>query len=128
MTMPLEPLFVFDLPSPVAIRHHRDERGESPKGTTGGRRVVDLTPYFLMSQAKAAAALGIPVSTLSKRWGEAANKRKWPYRKVLFIDLLIEKLGKCSENEAEIARLRNKRRRYLTPVKIATGGAKKRTK
>lgn len=39
-----------------------------------------------MAQSDAAKKLGIPVSTLSKRWKEAVVGRKWPYRTVSRID------------------------------------------
>lgn len=46
------------------------------------RQVVDITEYLCLPQSDAAVKLGLPVSTLSKRWKEAARNRKWPYRKV----------------------------------------------
>jgi len=41
---------------------------------------IDLTPYIRLSQEDAAKRLGIPSSTLSKRWREATRNRKWPFR------------------------------------------------
>lgn len=41
---------------------------------------VDLTPYLTMPQSQAAEKLGLPVSTLSKKWKEVVGVRKWPYR------------------------------------------------
>src|SRR5690348_3052620 len=43
---------------------------------------VDVTEYLAMPQTEAARRLGIPTSTLSKRWKEASVNRKWPHRVV----------------------------------------------
>lgn len=51
-----------------------------------GQNYIDITDYLNMPQAEAAKKLGIPPSTLSKRWKEAVRKRKWPYRMVCKID------------------------------------------
>jgi len=51
-----------------------------------GQSYVDITEYLNMPQADAAKKLGIPPSTLSKRWKEAVRKRKWPYRMICKID------------------------------------------
>jgi len=51
-----------------------------------GRPHIDITEYLNMPQAEAAKKLGIPTSTLSKRWKEASCKRKWPWRTVCKID------------------------------------------
>jgi len=51
-----------------------------------GQNYVDITEYLNMPQAEAAKKLGIPPSTLSKRWKEAVRKRKWPYRMICKID------------------------------------------
>jgi len=51
-----------------------------------GQNYVDITEYLNMPQADAAKKLGIPPSTLSKRWKEAVRKRKWPYRMICKID------------------------------------------
>lgn len=51
-----------------------------------GQAYVDITEYLNMPQADAARKLGIPPSTLSKRWKEAVRKRKWPYRMICKID------------------------------------------
>lgn len=48
---------------------------------------TDITPYLHMPQGEAAKVLGMPSSTLSKRWREAVGaKRKWPHRAVLVIE------------------------------------------
>lgn len=47
---------------------------------------IDVTEYLAMPQTEAARRLGIPTSTLSKRWKEASVHRKWPHRIVSKID------------------------------------------
>jgi len=47
---------------------------------------VDITEYLNLPQTEAARKLGIPTSTLSKRWKEAVVNRKWPYRTVAKLD------------------------------------------
>lgn len=46
----------------------------------------DITELLNMPQSAAAQILGIPMSTLSKRWKEAVRIRKWPYRQVAKLD------------------------------------------
>jgi len=50
----------------------------------------DVTPFIQLSQEKAAQKLGIPKSTLSKRWREATCNRKWPYRQLCKLDREIK--------------------------------------
>lgn len=50
--------------------------------TDKGAKYIDLTDYLALPQTEAARRLGIPTSTLSKRWKEAVVNRKWPYRMV----------------------------------------------
>ena len=38
---------------------------------------VDLAPYVGMSLSKAAEKLGVPASTLGKKWREVTKNRKW---------------------------------------------------
>lgn len=45
---------------------------------------IDLGPYLSMPQSEVAKQLGLPASTLSKRWKEAV-----PGRKVLLISYCI---------------------------------------
>lgn len=58
-----------------------DERQESRP-----QRLVDISPYLNLPQKEAAKRLGLPVSTLSKRWKDATHDRKWPYRTIAKID------------------------------------------
>jgi hypothetical protein len=55
-------------------------------GTKSGQTYVDITEYLNMPQSEAAKKLGIPTSTLSKRWKEAVRGRKWPYRMICKLD------------------------------------------
>eukprot|EP01122_Echinamoeba_exundans_P012712 TRINITY_DN53_c0_g1_i1.p1 TRINITY_DN53_c0_g1~~TRINITY_DN53_c0_g1_i1.p1 ORF type:complete len:399 (-),score=34.38 TRINITY_DN53_c0_g1_i1:339-1535(-) len=50
------------------------------------QRLVDISPYLNLPQKEAAKRLGLPVSTLSKRWKDATHDRKWPYRTIAKID------------------------------------------
>jgi len=47
---------------------------------------IDVTEYLSMPQNEAARRLGIPTSTLSKRWKEASVNRKWPHRIISKLD------------------------------------------
>lgn len=55
-------------------------------GSKSGQTYVDITEYLNMPQSEAAKKLGIPTSTLSKRWKEAVRGRKWPYRMICKLD------------------------------------------
>jgi len=57
-----------------------------------GQDYFDITPFITYSQEKAAKKLGIPKSTLSKRWREATCNRKWPYRQLCKVDREIKTL------------------------------------
>lgn len=71
-----------------------DMRGglSSSGASRGKRQYVDITEYLTLPQSDAAVKLGLPVSTLSKRWKESAKNRKWPFRKVSKIDKEIATL------------------------------------
>lgn len=68
------------------------EEEEKVPRNARGRQIVDITEYLCLPQSDAAVKLGLPVSTLSKRWKEAAKNRKWPFRKVSKIDKEIAQL------------------------------------
>lgn len=94
------------------------------------KRLVDITAYLSTPQSQAAAQLGIPVSTLSKRWKEAGKSRMWPYRNVIKIDAQIKQLldavpdsdveaGKLpAEAEERLTALLKERAMNLQPVSI----------
>jgi hypothetical protein len=96
----------------------------------GTKRTLDVTPFLNTLQTEVAAQLGIPVSTLSKRWKEASKGRKWPHRHVLKIDEQIRALlSEVSDEDVEagempvdvegrITSLLHQRAVYLQPVSI----------
>jgi len=90
---------------------------------------VDITEFLNLPQTDAAKRLGIPTSTLSKRWKEAVVNRKWPYRSVAKLDKEIMTLlhnipqGPDApplppEIEASLGVLLRKRQDELRPVVI----------
>ena len=93
-------------------------------------KYVDITEFLSLPQTEAAKKLGLPVSTLSKRWKEAVKERKWPYRKVSKLDKEITTLlynipqsgpeaGKLGfETEQKLGRLLRLRQEELKPVVI----------
>uniref|UniRef100_A0A7S4HUE9 RWP-RK domain-containing protein n=1 Tax=Vannella robusta TaxID=1487602 RepID=A0A7S4HUE9_9EUKA len=86
----------------------------------------DITEYLNMPQTKAAKLLGIPTSTLSKRWKEAAPQRKWPWRTTCKIDKQVSYLlqdippgGEIPlEDRDKLALLIRKRQEELRPIVI----------
>ncbi len=94
-----------------------------------GQAYLDITEYLNMPQSEAAKKLGIPPSTLSKRWKEAVRKRKWPYRMVGKIDKEIMTLlhnvpqganapPLPEEIEQALGQLLRRRQEELRPVVI----------
>jgi len=92
-----------------------------------GQHFVDITEYLNMPQKQAAKKLGIPTSTLSKRWKEACRNRKWPYRNVSKLDREITTLlhnlpqGQSAwpaDVEETLGFLLRKRQEELRPVVI----------
>jgi len=59
---------------------------------------INITPYLTLPQHQAAKNMGIPSSTLSKRWKEASCSRKWPFRTVSKLDKEILTLLKNVES------------------------------
>jgi hypothetical protein len=62
---------------PVASIHEPAQEGDNSgalvPGSKTGQTYVDITEYLNMPQSEAAKKLGIPTSTLSKRWKEAVR-------------------------------------------------------
>lgn len=93
-----------------------------------GNRYVDITEYLALPQSQAAQKLGIPCSTLSKRWKEAVRGRKWPFRTVARLDkqilTLLHNIPESSNAqlppalEKTLAGLMQKRQAVLRPVVI----------
>ncbi len=114
--VPLEPLFVLDIPptpifgrcqrAPIAPVHQKKQEKEEGN-------LVDLSPYYRMKQADAAAILGLSISTLSKRWHTASRGRVWPYRGLLLNDAQL----KVAREQSEIEKLKRERKKLLRPVK-----------
>jgi hypothetical protein len=91
----------------------------------GKDEAINITQYMCMPQSRAAAALGIRASTLSKRWKEAAENRTWPYRPLKKLDRDIMtiirnlELNPSSPDLAQqLSALLKKRQGYLSPVSI----------
>eukprot|EP01133_Synstelium_polycarpum_P015040 gene15040-17792_t len=91
-----------------------------------GQSFIEITEFLNLPQCDAAKRLGIPTSTLSKRWKEAAQGRKWPFRKVTKLDKEIMTLlhnipqgGVVPPSvEASLEKLMKKRQKKLRPVFI----------
>jgi len=90
-------------------------------------KFVDVTPFLTLPQHEAAKKLGIPSSTLAKRWKEASCNRKWPYRTVSKLDKEILTLLKNVENakaelsptvEANLGSLLKRRQEELKTVLV----------
>jgi len=87
---------------------------------------VDITDFLALPQNDAADMLGLPTSTLSKRWKETVQGRKWPFRTVQKLDKEIEGvLETQSSDEAfaaddlpTIRHLMKQRADVLQPVHI----------
>lgn len=86
----------------------------------------NITKYLEFPQTVAAKKLGIPTSTLSKRWKEVAPNRNWPFRKLQKIDKEICFILKDippndpvpAKNVARLALLIRKRNEELQSVFI----------
>jgi len=81
-----------------------DNHRSSMERKDDNSKFVDVTPFLTLPQHEAAKKLGIPSSTLAKRWKEASCNRKWPYRTVSKLDKEILTLLKNVENaKAELS-------------------------
>jgi len=88
---------------------------------------IEITNYLIFTQADAAKKIGLPASTLSKRWREATFGRKWPQRTIKSIDRKIisilrntnnSKKKMTEEQELYINVLLKEREKELLPVVI----------
>eukprot|EP01114_Cavostelium_apophysatum_P009331 TRINITY_DN2243_c0_g1_i1.p1 TRINITY_DN2243_c0_g1~~TRINITY_DN2243_c0_g1_i1.p1 ORF type:complete len:412 (-),score=80.52 TRINITY_DN2243_c0_g1_i1:38-1273(-) len=85
---PAAPLISADLRQQAAdLRQHAQHIDDADKD-----EYIDITPYIGLSQEEASKKIGIPSSTLSKRWREATHNRKWPYRSLYKLDREIKTL------------------------------------
>jgi hypothetical protein len=68
---------------------------------------IDVAPYVTLPQHEAAKKLGIPSSTLSKKWKDATVNRKWPYRALAKIDkeimTLMHNIPRNSDGSGPVA-------------------------
>ncbi|CAH6420987.1 Hypothetical protein KVN_LOCUS94 [uncultured virus] len=69
----------------VNIQHY-DQLFQSNQVDTLNDCYINITPLLNLSQNMAAKKIGIPSSTLSKRFRESRPKEKWPYRKLCKIE------------------------------------------
>jgi len=110
----------------VSAQSPETKRIINPVTVPNGQNFVDITEYLNMPQSEAAKKLGIPPSTLSKRWKEAVRNRKWPWRVVCKLDKEIMTLlhnvpqGAAipEEIEGRLGYLMRKRQEELKPVVI----------
>lgn len=112
------------------VQHHNNDINGAIIERRGGddnSKFVDVTPFLTLPQHEAAKKLGIPSSTLAKRWKEASCNRKWPYRTVSKLDKEILTLLKNVENakaelspsvEATLGLLLKKRQEELKTVLV----------
>lgn len=82
------------------------------------QRTVEISKYFHLPQHEAADLLGIPSSTLSKRWKEATVNRSWPHRPLLKIEKAISVLSQQKNDYVrdELTELLEKRKELTKPV------------
>jgi len=88
-------------------------------------KYVDISNFVHLPQSQAAKKLGIPSSTLSKRWKEATMNRKWPHRALSKLDkelsILLKNLGSgplTQEKFVRLEQLANERKAESQPVII----------
>jgi len=116
-----------DSSSSSELEQHQ-EKQIMPHKQQKGNSYIDITEFLNLPQVEAAKRLSIPPSTLSKRWKEAVNKRKWPWRTVCKIDKEIMTLlhnvpqGDATQMPTEVqnrlAYLLRKRQQELKPVTV----------
>jgi len=86
---------------------------------------IDIAPYLRFSQREAARKIGVPSSTLSKRWKEATMDRKWPFRMISKIEKDLKTLTPTGPNDdldgntqLAIKILQKRKREHQRPVFI----------
>jgi len=72
--------------SPSADQQRSTAASTSMVPLSEGQKYVDITDFLCLPQTQAAKMIGVPTSTLSKRWKEAAQGKKWPYRTLRKLD------------------------------------------
>lgn len=112
---------IHEIPSLNSIQVYRPQ---PPKNY----QFLNITEYLHLPQLQVAKILGVPVSSLSKRWNEAVVNRPWPHRKISKIDkeiyaLLINMPQGVDVSippalEMKLGKLLRERQQYLEPVTI----------
>jgi len=89
---------------------------------------IDITKFLTMPQNRACKLIHMRPSTFSKRWKEATNGRKWPWRKISKIDKQLECILRNvnldnipKETETILVDLLRERQEELRPVAIRLG-------
>jgi hypothetical protein len=84
---------------PSLIDNNTSANGRNPptppqaNGPRPDEQFIHLTEDILnLPQSEAARKLGVPTSSLSKKWKEVAGERKWPYRTICKLDKEIATL------------------------------------
>jgi len=77
---------------------------QPPREYKGKHTYCDITEFLNMPQIQAAKIIGVPTSTLSKRWKESAPTRKWPWRTVCKIDKEMVQILKDVQPGAQVPR------------------------
>jgi len=105
---------------------------EDLEDSNGKYVYMDIAPYLKYSQREAARKLGVPSSTLSKRWKEATMDRKWPYRMIAKIDKDLKSLAPTTtrerfdpNTELAIKILTKRKQEHLRPVFVRLPHAEK---
>jgi hypothetical protein len=76
---------------------------------------VDITPYLSMPQADAAGRLGVPISSLSKRWKESVKGRKWPHRALQQLDSrIVQFMSEIAQDDVDKGTLSDNAEKQLT--------------
>lgn len=121
--LPLENADIPSSPSTTARMFARLPQAEDSEHTEDE---VDITPFLCMPQFQASQLLRIRASTLSKRWKDATNNRKWPFRTLKRLDREITTLLKNIQLDPnspklleQLGRLLRDREEQLTPIKIS---------
>jgi len=101
-----------------------DEKIASKSGKP--KNYINLSEFLTLPQNDAAKILKMATSSLSKKWKEASNSRKWPYRTIQKIDKeIMTLLNNVSPYqpldpvlECNLGKLLRRRQQELRPVLI----------
>jgi len=76
----------FPVKNEISIAPNEPSQPEEEVAPADEGQFIDVSTEFGIPQNKVAQKLGMHPSTFSKRWNEATQKRKWPYRDIHKID------------------------------------------